>query len=93
MNIQTIFDILGWIAALVSLTGYYLVSNKIVEGFSWSFQTTVFVTNVLFLAVNIHRATWSFVLMNAVYLVINFNTFYKLYQSTNTTNSLKTVGE
>ena len=93
MSIQTIFDIVGWIAAIVSLTGYYLLSTKVVEGFSWSFQTTVFITNVLFLAVNVYRSTWSFVLMNAVYLVINFNTFHQLYQSTNTTNTLKTVEE
>ena len=93
MSIQTIFDIVGWIAAIVSLTGYYLLSTKVVEGFSWSFQTTVFITNVLFLAVNIHRATWSFVLMNAVYLVINLNTFYQLYQPTNRTSNLKTVEE
>ncbi len=80
MQTSLIIDILGWIAVISNLIGYYLLSNKIIKGFGWYFQILVFVGNFSFIIVNFYRETYSFVLMNAVYLAINFITFYKLYQ-------------
>jgi hypothetical protein len=78
METKTIFEILSWLAVSANLVSYYLVSKKIVNGFGWTFQILVFLANFFFILVNGYRGTYSFVLMNAVYLIINFHTFYKL---------------
>jgi hypothetical protein len=74
-----LFDILTWTAVIFTLLGYILVSKKIINGYSWSFQISTLIARVAFLIVNTIRQTYSFALMDLVFLVICVSTMYQLY--------------
>lgn len=78
MDIKLIFDIITWIAVIITLGGYYLISNKIIDAFSWKFQVSVLVARLCFLAVNLWRGTYPFALMDFFFLLICFQTMHKL---------------
>lgn len=73
-----LFDILTWVAVIFTLLGYILVSKKIINGYSWSFQISTFIARIAFLTVNIMRQTYPFALMDAVFLIICISTMYQL---------------
>ena len=73
-----LFDILTWVAVIFTLLGYILVSKKIINGYSWSFQITTFIARIAFLTVNITRQTYPFALMDLVFLIICVSTMYQL---------------
>ena len=75
-----IFDILTWIAVIFTLLGYILVSKKVINGYSWSFQITTFIARIAFLSVNLVRQTYPFAMMDFVFLVICISTMIQLYQ-------------
>ena len=75
-----LFDILTWTAVIFTLLGYILVSKKIINGYSWSFQITTFIARIAFLIVNIMRQTYPFAMMDFVFLVICISTMMQLYQ-------------
>ena len=80
MNLNLIFDILTWIAVTGTLISYILVSRKIIDGYSWTFQITTLVARISFLAVNLIRQTYPFAFMDSIFLIICILTMYQLYQ-------------
>jgi hypothetical protein len=78
---QTIaFDALTWLAVFATLFGYILVSRKIIDGYSWSFQITTLIARLSFLCVNLIRKTYPFALMDFVFLIICCTTLYQLHK-------------
>lgn len=78
MDTKFIFDIITWIAVITTLGGYYLISNKIIDAFSWNFQLSVLIARLCFLGVNIWRGTYPFALMDLFFLMISINNLFKL---------------
>jgi hypothetical protein len=80
---ELILEILAWFGAGLTLGGYYLISNKYIDVFSWKFQISTFLARICFLALDIYKEVYSFALMDFVFLIICVQTMYKLHKSKN----------
>ena len=81
MNLKNLIDILSWTSAILTLSGYYLVTKKIINAYSWAFQISTFIARICFLSVNLYRQTYPFALMDATFLIIAFSTMIELWRS------------
>ena len=78
MDIKLIIEIITWLAVILTLLGYYLISSKVIDAFSYKFQLSVLIARLCFLGVNIWRGTYPFALMDLFFLMICINNLFKL---------------
>lgn len=67
---QTIFEIIGWVGALLLLAGYFLFSLGKFEGKLWAYHTFNFCSSFLLLINAFYTNSGPFMLVNSVWCVI-----------------------
>lgn len=67
---QTIFEIIGWVGALLLLAGYFLFSLGKFNAKLWAYHVFNFVSSFLLLINAIYTGSGPFMLVNSVWCII-----------------------
>lgn len=77
MEANWIIDILGWVGAVFSLTGYFLISTGQLEGTSIKFQALNIVGAIALMLNSYYYGAFPSALVNVVWIAIALLSLYK----------------